>query len=57
VAAAGGGRPDLGTAWSPDGARLALGLADGGVIIWDTEQVRGRLAEFGTAIPSTRTDR
>jgi WD40 repeat protein len=34
-------------AWSPDGNRLAVGLADGGLVIWDLEQVRARLAEFG----------
>ncbi|HEX4588396.1 MAG TPA: tetratricopeptide repeat protein, partial [Gemmataceae bacterium] len=39
--------------WSPDGARLAIGLSDGGVAIWDMEQVRARLAEFGIDAPST----
>jgi WD40 repeat protein len=42
-------------AWSPDGTRLALGLPDGGLVIWNLEQVRARLAEFGIAVPSTRT--
>jgi serine/threonine protein kinase/WD40 repeat protein len=36
-----------GLAWSPDGARLAVGRSDGGVAVWDVEQVRARLAEFG----------
>jgi WD40 repeat protein len=42
-------------AWSPDGTRLALGLIDGDPVIWDLEQVRARLAEFGLSNPSTRT--
>jgi serine/threonine protein kinase/WD40 repeat protein len=41
-------------AWSPDGARLALGLPDGGLVVWNLERVRDRLAEFGVAVPSTR---
>jgi serine/threonine protein kinase/WD40 repeat protein len=40
--------------WSSDGSRLAVGLADGGVNIWDLEQVRARLAEFGINAPTTR---
>jgi serine/threonine protein kinase/WD40 repeat protein len=40
--------------WAPDGQRLALGLSDGTIVVWDLEQVRARLAEFGIAIPSTR---
>jgi serine/threonine protein kinase/WD40 repeat protein/tetratricopeptide (TPR) repeat protein len=40
-----------GLAWAPDGARLAVGLSDGGVAVWDLEQVRARLAEFGFASP------
>jgi serine/threonine protein kinase/WD40 repeat protein len=43
-------------AWSPDGTRLALGLSDGGLVVWDFEQVRARLGEFGIAVPSTRVD-
>jgi len=39
--------------WSPDGTRLAVGLADGGVALWDLEQVRTRLAEFDVSVPST----
>jgi tetratricopeptide (TPR) repeat protein len=38
---------------SPDGTRLALGRSDGGLSIWDLEQVRARLAEFGIVVPST----
>jgi serine/threonine protein kinase/WD40 repeat protein len=40
-------------AWSPDGRRVALGLADGGVVLWDLEQVRAELAAFGIEAPST----
>jgi WD40 repeat protein/serine/threonine protein kinase/tetratricopeptide (TPR) repeat protein len=40
-------------AWAPDGTKLALGLSDGDVAIWDLEQVRARLAEFGIDAPST----
>jgi WD40 repeat protein len=41
-------------AWSPDGRRLAVGLSDGVVAVWDLEEVRARLAEFGIAVPSLR---
>jgi serine/threonine protein kinase/WD40 repeat protein len=44
-------------AWSPDGGRLAVGLADGGLVIWDLEQVRARLAEFGIRVPATTSPR
>jgi serine/threonine protein kinase/WD40 repeat protein len=40
-------------AWSPDGTLLAVGLSDGGLAIWDLEQVRARLTEFDLSIPST----
>ena len=40
-------------AWSPDGKRLAVSMSDGGVAIWDLDQVRQRLAEFGVTVPST----
>src|SRR5262249_5179145 len=30
--------------FSPDGRRLALGLSDGGVVLWNLEQVRAELA-------------
>jgi WD40 repeat protein len=39
--------------WSTDGTRLALGLSDGRVALWDLERVRSGLAEFGIASPST----
>jgi serine/threonine protein kinase/WD40 repeat protein len=39
-------------AWSPDGARLVVGLSDGGVAVWDLGQVHARLAEFGVSVPS-----
>jgi serine/threonine protein kinase/WD40 repeat protein len=41
-------------AWSPDATRVAVGLADGGVAVWDLEEVRSGLADFGLVIPSTR---
>jgi serine/threonine protein kinase/WD40 repeat protein len=44
-------------AWSPDGTRLAVGRSDGGVAVWDVEQVRERLAEFGSTVPSTAAGR
>jgi tetratricopeptide (TPR) repeat protein len=40
-------------AWSPDGTKLAVGLVDGGVAVWDLEQVRARLAELSVNSPST----
>jgi serine/threonine protein kinase/WD40 repeat protein/tetratricopeptide (TPR) repeat protein len=40
-------------AWAPDGSKLAVGLSDGRVAVWDLEQVRARLAEFGLDSPST----
>jgi WD40 repeat protein len=47
--------PDVwAVAWSPDATRLAVGLSDGGVAIWDLEQVRASLAEFGLTVLSTR---
>jgi WD40 repeat protein len=39
--------------WSPDGRRLAIGFGDGGLVIWDLEQVRARLAEFGITVSPT----
>jgi eukaryotic-like serine/threonine-protein kinase len=39
--------------FSPDGTLLAVGLSDGGVALWDLEQVRARLAEFDLPVPST----
>jgi serine/threonine protein kinase/WD40 repeat protein len=40
-------------AWAPDGSKLALGRSDGAVALWDLEQVRARLSEFGFDSPST----
>jgi WD40 repeat protein len=34
-------------AWSPDERRLALGLADGGLCVWDLQVVLSRLDELG----------
>jgi WD40 repeat protein len=33
--------------WSPDGHRVALGLSDGGVVMWDLGAVRKQLEELG----------
>jgi WD40 repeat protein/tetratricopeptide (TPR) repeat protein len=40
-------------AWAPDGSKLAAGLSDGRAAVWDLEQVRARLADFGLDSPST----
>jgi serine/threonine protein kinase/WD40 repeat protein len=40
-------------AWSPDGTRVAVGTSDGSIAVWNLEQVRERLAEFGITVPST----
>jgi WD40 repeat protein len=37
----------LQAAWSPQGERLALGLADGGVVIWDVAEIKSQLDELG----------
>src|SRR5262249_21822591 len=34
-------------AWSPDERRLALGLSDGGLCVWDLREVLSRLDELG----------
>jgi serine/threonine protein kinase/WD40 repeat protein len=34
-------------AWSPDERRLAIGLSDGGLCIWDLQQVQSRLDDLG----------
>src|SRR5262245_14414323 len=36
-------------AWSPDSRRLALGLSDGGLSIWNLEAIRTELATVGLA--------
>jgi serine/threonine protein kinase/WD40 repeat protein len=41
-------------AWAPDNKRLAVSLSDGNVAVWDLEQVRARLEEFGIVIAPTR---
>jgi WD40 repeat protein/tetratricopeptide (TPR) repeat protein len=40
-------------AWAPDGTKLAFGLSDGAVAVWDLAQVRTRLTELGLETPST----
>ncbi len=40
-------------AWAPDGTKLAVGLSDGAVALWDLGEVRTRLAEFGIDASST----
>jgi WD40 repeat protein len=35
------------TAWSPDGTKLAIGSADGGLVIWDLPATRSQLATIG----------
>jgi WD40 repeat protein len=37
-------------AWSPDGTRVAVGFADGGIIVWNLPEVYARLKEFGIAV-------
>jgi hypothetical protein len=41
-------------AFSPDATRVAVGMSDGSLAIWDLEQVRTSLAEFGLVMPSIR---
>jgi serine/threonine protein kinase/WD40 repeat protein/tetratricopeptide (TPR) repeat protein len=38
-------------AWHPDGTRLAVGVSDGSLAVWDLERVAHRLAAFGVPIP------
>ena len=35
--------------WSPDGERLAVGLADGGLAIWNLSKIQAQLAQIGVA--------
>ncbi len=44
-------------AWSPDARRLAVGLSDGGLVLWDLERVRAVLADAGIAAVSTSAHR
>jgi WD40 repeat protein len=37
-------------AWGPDSRRLALGLSDGGLIVWDLHAVRKSLNELGLIV-------
>jgi WD40 repeat protein len=39
--------PIFSLAWSPDARRLAVGLSDGGLSIWDRHKVQARLDELG----------
>jgi serine/threonine protein kinase/WD40 repeat protein len=41
-------------AWSPDGQRLAAGLSDGVITVWDLEQVRACLARVNIVLPPMR---
>ena len=36
-------------AWSPDGEHLAVGLADGGLAIWNVPRIQAQLAQIGLA--------
>jgi eukaryotic-like serine/threonine-protein kinase len=36
-------------AWSRNARRLAVGLSDGGLVVWDLDEVRARLAAIGLA--------
>jgi WD40 repeat protein len=33
--------------WSPDGRRLAMGLHDGRVVVWDLQRVNAELSRIG----------
>jgi WD40 repeat protein len=39
--------------WSPDNTHLAVGLADGNLVIWDLVQVRAQVSRFATSLPGT----
>ena len=34
-------------AWGRDARRLAVGLSDGGLVVWDLDEVRTRLTTIG----------
>jgi hypothetical protein len=36
-------------AWSPDGERLAVGLADGGLVMWNVPKIQAELTRIGLA--------
>jgi WD40 repeat protein len=40
-------------AWSSDDKKLALGLSDGGLVLWDLELVNNLLAELGLDCQNT----
>ncbi len=40
-------------AWHPAGTQFAIGLADGGVVVWDLEQIRAELDYLGLGFPYT----
>jgi tetratricopeptide (TPR) repeat protein len=44
-----GGGPSGPIAWSPDRERLAVGLADGGLAIWNVPKIKDQLARIGLA--------
>jgi hypothetical protein len=33
--------------WCPDGARLAIGMKDGRINLWDLPQIQAQLAKLG----------
>lgn len=39
--------PIFSLGWSPDARRLAVGLSDGGLCIWDRHEVQARLDKLG----------
>jgi WD40 repeat protein/serine/threonine protein kinase/tetratricopeptide (TPR) repeat protein len=43
------GGPVWDFAFSPDGERLAVGLADGGLVIWNVPRIQAQLAQVGLA--------
>jgi serine/threonine protein kinase/tetratricopeptide (TPR) repeat protein len=42
--------------WSPDGSRVAVSLSDGGLVVWNLQQVRTELGKFDIPLPSMDTD-
>jgi WD40 repeat protein len=40
-------------AWNPLGTKVAVGLVDGPVAIWDLEQIRTQLGQFGLQVASS----